>query len=80
MKSLVYPTAAGQWFSSGICSDNNPYGIEENLVFSFPCRLTSDGEYQIVKDIPWDSFLKAKIKATEQELLEERQLTINMVR
>lgn len=72
IKSLVTPTSPGEWFSSAVCSDGNTYGIQENLIFSFPCRSNGDGSYEIVKDIPWDDFLREKIALTEKELLEER--------
>jgi malate dehydrogenase len=74
MKSLLIPTPAGQWFSSAVYSANNPYGIDNHLIFSFPCRSKGDGDYQIVSDIPWNESLKMKIKASEKELIEERQL------
>lgn len=74
IRSLVNPTAQGEWFSSGVYSNGNSYGIEENLVFSFPCRSKGDGNYEIVNDLEWDDFLTAKIKTTEKELLEEREL------
>lgn len=74
VKALEMPTPAGQWFSSGVCSDGNSYGIQDNLIFSFPCRSKGDGDCEIVKDVPWNDFLREKIKASEQELLEERTL------
>lgn len=74
MKAIIYPTPAGQWYSSAVISDHNPYGIEKNLIFSFPCRTHADGSYEIVKDIPLNDFLKNKIDLTERELMEERQL------
>lgn len=74
IKALVTPTPKGEWFSSGVCSDGNSYGIEENLIFSFPCRSKGDGSYEIVKDVPWNDFVKKKIQLTEQELKEERGL------
>lgn len=72
VKALYLPTPAGQWFSSAVCSDGNPYGIEEDLIFSFPCRSKGDGSYEIVKDVPWNAFLKQRIALTQKELLEER--------
>lgn len=74
IKDIVTPTPAGQWFSSGVCSDGNNYGIEENLIFSFPCRSKGDGNYEIVNNIPWNEFHKNKIRLTESELVEERNL------
>lgn len=74
MKAIITPTQKGEWYSSGVISNDNPYGIEENLIFSFPCRTKENGDYEIVKDIPWNDFLKNKIRASEKELIEERQL------
>jgi len=74
IKSLVTPTPRGEWFSSGVCSDENSYGVQENLIFSFPCRSKGDGHYEIVDNIPWNTFLREKIHASERELLEERSL------
>lgn len=38
IRSLVTPTPAGDCFSTAVCSDGNPYGVKEGLIFSFPCR------------------------------------------
>jgi malate/lactate dehydrogenase len=38
IRSLVTPTAPGDCFSSAVCTDGNPYGIKEGLIFSMPCR------------------------------------------
>jgi malate dehydrogenase len=75
IKALTTPTPKGEWFSTAVCSDGNSYGIQENLIFGFPCRSKGNGDYEIVKDIPWNDFLKAKIKVTEKELIEERELS-----
>jgi len=69
MKSFVAP---GEIFSSGILSDHNPYGIEPDLVFSFPLLLKSYGKPEIVPGYVWDQFFKDKIALTQKELIEER--------
>lgn len=74
IQSLFIPTKAGDWFSIGLHSDENPYGIQEGLIFSFPCRTLDDGKVEIVKSVQWDSFLKEKIALSEKELIEERSL------
>lgn len=74
MKAIINPTLPDQWYSSGVISDENPYGIEKHLVFSFPCRSKGDGTFEIVKDVPWNDFLKSKISVTEKELIEEKNL------
>jgi malate dehydrogenase len=80
MKALVTPTPEGQWFSSGVCSDKNPYGIEENLIFSFPCRSKGNGDYEIVPNVHWNDFLKKKIELTKKELIEEREIVLPGIR
>lgn len=79
-RSLVTPTPAGQWFSSGVYSAGNPYGIEEDLVFSFPCRSKGKGDFEIVSGLTIDSFLKEKIALTQKELIEERDLIRGLLR
>ncbi len=74
IRSLEKPTPPGDWFSIGSFSEGNPYGIDENLIFSFPSRFASAGRIEIVQGLQWDPFLEEKIRATEKELLEERAL------
>jgi malate dehydrogenase len=72
VQSLYTPTPLNDWFTSAVCTDFAPYGIEKNLIFGFPCRSKGDGEYEIIPDVPWDFFIKEKIAITQQELLSER--------
>jgi len=68
--SLTRPTAAGDWTSVAVCSDGS-YGIEKGLMFSFPIR-TDGARWEVVQGVPVNDFSQAKIKATENELKEER--------
>ncbi len=79
MKALVTPTPEGEWFSSGVCSDGNPYGIQEDLIFSFPCRSKGDGDYEIVAGLDWNAFLQERIEASQAELVEEKNLFFDSV-
>jgi malate dehydrogenase len=74
IKSLYEPTPQGGWYSVALSSDGNTYGVEEGLVFSFPCQTLSNGKIAVVNDLHLDLFLKEKIKVTQQELLEEKTL------
>lgn len=74
MRSILEPTPKGEWFSISLLAKGNPYGIQEELVFSFPCRSKGDGKVEIVPDLELDPFLKQKLVVTEKELLEERAL------
>lgn len=75
MKSLVFPSKEGSWFSMALSSDVNPYGIAPGLIFSFPCvNKRGNGDLEIVKGLTLDPFLKEKIQLTEKELQEEKQM------
>lgn len=75
----LHPTHK-DWFSAGICSDNNSYGIEENLIFSFPCILNPMGNWEIIDNLSWSAFIDKKIAITQKELLEERDLVRNLLK
>ena len=59
-------------FSTAILSDGNSYGIADGLIFSFPCLHHEWGKVKVVEGMKWNEFLEKKIKASEKELLEER--------
>jgi malate dehydrogenase len=63
-------TPAGDWVSMAVCSDGS-YGVPEGLISSFPCT-TAAGNYEIVPDLEWSDFSRARIEATVAELEEER--------
>lgn len=76
MKSIIFPN---EFHSVGIASKGNPYGMKEDLIFSFPCRTKSDGSIEIIKGLMWDDFLRNKIALTEKELVEERELVKHLM-
>ncbi len=73
MRSIVGKSQKGDWMSSAVSTDGNPYGIEENLVFGFPCHFKGEGKYEIVPNLEWDYFIREKIAITQKELIEERE-------
>ena len=73
VKRLYMPTKGGDWFSASIYSTGNPYGIADDLFFSFPVRSDGKGNLTIVEGLEWDDFLTKRIRATEAELLQERE-------
>lgn len=79
VRVLFTPTPNDEWFTTAVCSDQNPYGIEKNLIFGFPCRSKGDGDYEIVADIPWDFFIKEKIAITQKELIAERECVLEIL-
>jgi malate dehydrogenase (NADP+) len=71
IKALVTPTKEGDWFSSAVCTDGNPYGIAEGIIFSMPCRSTGDGSYEIVEGLEVNDWLRERIAVSEEELTKE---------
>lgn len=70
MRDWALGSAEGDWVSMGVYSDGS-YGIEEGLIYSFPCVCES-GDWKIVQGLEIDEFSRAKMDATAQELKEER--------
>jgi malate dehydrogenase len=70
IRTWVQGTAAGDWVSMGIPSDGS-YGIAPGVIYSYPVTC-KDGQYSIVQGLEIDAFSRAKMDATHQELLEER--------
>lgn len=61
----------GKIVSMGVYSKGNPYGVDEDLVFSFPV-VCEKGNWKIVSGVTFDEGAKKRLKATEDELKEER--------
>ncbi|WP_201457090.1 malate dehydrogenase [Chlamydia sp. 17-3921] len=68
----IFNPLEGEWFSSGVCSDYNPYGIPEGLIFGFPCRMLSSGDYEIIPGLLWDTFIRNKVQISLDEILQEK--------
>jgi malate dehydrogenase (NADP+) len=79
IRSLVTPTAPGDCFSTAVITDGNPYGIQEGLIFSMPCRSKGDGDYEVCDDFIIDDWLRKKIQATEEELVKEKECVGHLI-
>ena len=73
IRCLIQPTPSGQWFSAGIASDANPYGVSDGLIYSFPLRRDEQGNIRIVEGLELSAYARAKIRASEDELKAERE-------
>ncbi|KTD23887.1 malate dehydrogenase [Legionella lansingensis] len=67
---LINDTSAHESFSMCLCSQGE-YGVDEGLIFSFPCRL-SHGEIQVVEGLTFNEYGQARFNATLEELRQER--------
>jgi malate dehydrogenase len=70
MHDWLFGTPAGDWTSMAVVSDGS-YGIAPGLVYSYPVT-TQAGEWAIVPDLAINEGSRARMQATEAELLEER--------
>ena len=80
VQDMIMLTKPGEWFSSAIIASGNPYGIDEDLVFSFPCTSLGNKKHAIVSGLEINDFLQSRLKDTEKELIEERDLIKDLVK
>ena len=70
IRSWALGTPGGDWVSMAVPSDGS-YGIEEGVIYSFPCTC-SGGDYSIVQGLDIDDFSRERMDASDRELREER--------
>lgn len=68
--NLTHDTPAGETFSMCLAS-NGQYGVDEGLIFSYPCRV-ENGKLIVVENIEHNEFGAEKFKTTLEELKTER--------
>jgi malate dehydrogenase len=66
----VHDTPASEVVSMALCSQGE-YGVDEGLIFSFPCRVEG-GKVKVVQGIQHSEFGKDKFAKTLEELRSER--------
>jgi malate dehydrogenase len=73
VRNITQPT--GEMFSTAVRApaDASGYGIPAGLVFGYPVRATAPGVVEIVQGIEHGPWAQAKIDATRDELIEERE-------
>jgi len=67
---LTHDTPPGETFSMALCSKGQ-YGVDEGLIFSFPCRVEG-GKLKVIEGQTHNDFGSGKFKATLEELRGER--------
>lgn len=79
VKRFSEKTPEGEWFSAAVTSDGNPYGIPDGLIYSFPVASDGQGGYSIVEGVPVSDFMRQKIDASAEELLQERAVVADLL-
>ena len=77
MSSWHHGTAEGDFVSMAVVSDGS-YGVDEGLIFSFPCTV-KDGEWSIVQGISHNEFAQSKLNATIDELRSEKAAVADLL-
>jgi len=77
MHDWVFGTTAGQFVSMAVCAPAH-YGIEEELIYSFPVTV-ANGKWKVVEGLSISPFAREKMEATRKELLEERTMAFEIV-
>lgn len=77
MRSWALGTTEGDWVSMGVYSDGS-YGIQQGLIYSYPC-VCRNGDWEIVQGLDCNDFSQGRMKATEQELAEERDAVSHLL-
>lgn len=77
MHDWALGTPGDDWVSMAIPADGS-YGIKPGIIYSFPCTC-KNGQYQIVQGLTTDDFSSEKMKATEDELRQERASVESML-
>ncbi len=68
----------GRAVSMCVPSDGS-YGVPNDMIFSFPCVCTGQGNYEIVSDVAFGDFGNGKIATTRDELAGEAGLVADLV-
>jgi malate dehydrogenase len=78
VRDWVLGTQPGQFVSMAVPSKGE-YGVAEGLVCSFPVTCDGKGNYSVVEGLEINDFSREKIKATEAELLSEREVVKDLL-
>jgi malate dehydrogenase len=70
VRFLTNDTPKDDWHSVAICSDGS-YGVEKDLISSFPMRVRG-GNLEVVQKLPINDFSRGKIDKSVAELKEEK--------
>ncbi len=77
--SLITPTADGDWFSAGVCS-NGEYGVDPGLMFGFPLTSSGNGDWKVVEGLPMTDWAKAQFEISLNELRQERDVVQDLLK
>jgi malate dehydrogenase len=78
VRFMTNDTPQDDWHSVAVCSDGS-YGVEKDLISSFPTRVRG-GKVEIVQKLPINDFSREKIDKSVAELTEEKTLVADLLK
>jgi malate dehydrogenase len=76
MSKLMKPSLS--FFSCGVYSKNNPYGLDQDLFFSMPCLIDAEGKLKVVSHLNIQDY-KKELEPSLKELIEEREFIKGLI-
>jgi malate dehydrogenase len=68
----------GGWVSMGVYAGGNTYGVDQELIYSFPITC-ENGEWKEIPGLEITDFQRKMIAATEDELKGEREAIADLL-
>ena len=68
----------GAWVSMGVYSAGNSYGIDQDIIYSFPITC-QNGDWQEVSGLEISAFSRERMQMTEKELLAEKSAISDLI-
>ena len=68
----------GRWVSMGVHSAGNSYGIDDDIIYSFPV-VCENGEWKEIGGLDVSSFSRERMRLTEKELLDEKAAIADLI-
>lgn len=68
-----------EWVSMAVISEGNSYGVDGDLIFSFPVTIDKNKNWKIVDGLQANDWAKDLIAKTTKELVEERNDALEAV-
>jgi len=72
LRDWWFGTSDDEWVSMAVSSDNNTYGVESGLIYSFPVRVDRSGRWSIVEGLQLTDYQRDLLAKTTKELVDER--------
>ena len=68
----------GQWVSMGVYSAGNSYGIDNDIIYSFPI-VCEGGQWKEITGLEVSDFSRERMSLTEKELLSEKEAISDLI-